>query len=164
MDPDAAILENRRRMRNGTGATAEREDASATAAPPARLERPVLLYSGECRFCRWAARVVVALDASERLALLPLADAEAGRLLESIPEESRLASWWLIRREGTPVAGKRGAGVVLLTEIPRTRPVGRALGALGLSFLVDTIDAFVAQRRARLSRFVPDGAAPRRYP
>jgi len=53
----------------------------ADDSPVPRLLRPVLLYSGTWRFCRWAARVVARLDRGEGLALLPLADDEAGRLL-----------------------------------------------------------------------------------
>jgi len=34
--------------------------------------RPVLLYDGGWRLCRFAARAVVALDRNRRLALLPL--------------------------------------------------------------------------------------------
>ena len=137
---------------------------AATATTASQVARPVLLYSGTCRFCRWAARVVAALDRSEQLALLPLADEEAGRLLDAVPQNRRLESWWIVRHDGTPVAGKRGAGIVLLTEIRRTRLLGRVLDAIALSPLIDAIDTLVARHRARLSPLVPDGPAPRRYP
>lgn len=140
------------------------ERLSITATAVTDVARPVLLYSGDCRFCRWAARTVGALDRGQQLALLPLADEEAVRLLDAVPENRRTESWWVVRRDGTPIAGKRGAGVVLLTEIHPTRLLGRVLGAVGLSLVIDALDELVARHRGRLSRFVPDGPAPRRYP
>jgi hypothetical protein len=96
--------------------------------------------------------------------LLPLADEEAGRLLASVPEERRTECWWLILRDGTPIAGDGGGGVVLFAEIRLTRPVGRVLRALRVTPLVDALDRVVARYRKRLGRFVPEGPAPRRYP
>jgi predicted DCC family thiol-disulfide oxidoreductase YuxK len=136
----------------------------STVAAVTYVARPVLLYSGGCRFCRWAARVVATLDRGERLALLPLANEEAGRLLAAVPEDRRTESWWIVGRDGTPLAGKSGAATVLLTEIRLTRLLGRVLGAIGLSPLIDALDRLFARHRGRLSRFVPDGPAPQRYP
>jgi len=98
------------------------------------------------------------------LALLPLDDEEASRLLAGVPEDARFKSWWLVLRDGTPIAGDAGGGVVLLTEVRLTRPVGRALRALHASPLIDALGKFVARHRLRLGHFVPDGEAPRRYP
>ena len=67
-------------------------------------------------------------------------------------------------RDGTPVPGDGGAGVLLLTELPLTHPLGRFLRALHASLLVDAFDKLVARHRSGLGRFVPDGPAPRRYP
>jgi predicted DCC family thiol-disulfide oxidoreductase YuxK len=57
--------------------------------PRQSIPRPVLLYEAGCRFCRWAARVVAALDRAGELAFLPLEADEAGLLLASIPEDSQ---------------------------------------------------------------------------
>jgi hypothetical protein len=76
------------------------------------------------------------LDRREQLALLPLADAEADRLL----------------------------AVAFFSEISLTRPLGRLLHVLRLSPVLDTLDRFVSNYRTRLGRFVPEGPAPRRYP
>lgn len=132
--------------------------------PTNHLARPVLLYSDTCRFCRWAARRIAALDRGHQLALLPLTDDEAGRLLAPVPEAARGESWWIVRRDGSHVAGKCGAATVLLAEIHQTRWLGHAAGAAGLSRFIDALDRFFARHRGRLSRLVPDGPAPRRYP
>jgi len=137
---------------------------AASAATTSQVARPVLLYSGTCRFCRWAARVIAAFDWSKQLAMLPLGDEKACRLLATVPENRRSESWWIVSRDGMPIAGKSGAGIVLLNEVALTRWLGLVLGALGLSSLIDALDAFLARHRGRLSRFVPDGPAPQRYP
>ena len=81
-----------------------------------------------------------------------------------MPEDKRGECWWFIGRDGTPVRGDAGAGVMVLAEIRLTRPLGRALRGLRLSPLVDAIDRLAARYRKRLGRFVPDGPALRRYP
>lgn len=82
-------------------------------------------------------------------------------MLTSIPADERGECWWLVLRDGTPVPGDRGGGVLLLAELG---PLGRLLGALGASPLVDALDRLIARHRGRLGRLVPDGPAPRRYP
>ncbi len=104
------------------------------------------------------------LDRDQQLALLPLADEEAGRLLASVPEERRKECWWLVRRDGTLVAGDAGGAVAALLEIRLTRPLGRALRALRLGGLLDAVDKVVARQRKHMGWLVPDGPALRRYP
>ena len=81
-----------------------------------------------------------------------------------MPEEARDECWWLVLRDGTPIAGDDGGGVALFAEVRLTRPLGRALSAVRASALIDILDKVVARNRSRLGRFVPDGPAPRRYP
>ena len=85
-------------------------------------------------------------------------------MLASVPEERRRECWWLVRRDGTPVAGDEGGGVMLFTEVQLTRPLGRVLRTLRLSPLIDVLDRVLSQYRKRIGRFVPEGPAPRRYP
>jgi hypothetical protein len=75
------------------------------------------------------------------LAILSLQDEEATPLLSAIPENERLASWRLVRRDGSIVG------------------YGWARGRVP-----DAVYRFVARHRKRLGRLVPDGPAPRRYP
>jgi hypothetical protein len=81
-----------------------------------------------------------------------------------VPEKERRECWWLVLRDGTPVPGDGGGGVVLLTELRLTRTLGRVLAGTRASPLVDALDKLLARHRRRLGRFVPDGPAPRRYP
>ena len=98
------------------------------------------------------------------MALLPLEDDEADRLLADVPTDVRGQRWWLVLRDGTPVAGDGGGGVALLTEMQLTRPLGRVLGALHADPLVDAVDKLAASNRDRLAHVVPEGPAPRTYP
>jgi hypothetical protein len=98
------------------------------------------------------------------MALLPLADEEAICILESVPEDRRNECWWVVLREGTLVAGDHGGGVALMLELRLTHPIGRMFSALRLSPVIDVLDKILAHQRGRLSRLVPDGPAPRRYP
>jgi hypothetical protein len=81
-----------------------------------------------------------------------------------VPEEKRKECWWLVLRDGTPVAGDRGGGVAALLEMELTRPLGRMTRALRLGGLLDAIDQVFAHLRKDIGRLVPDGPAPRRYP
>jgi hypothetical protein len=104
------------------------------------------------------------MDRREQLGLLPLADEVAIRLLAQIPEEKRTECWWLIMCDGTPVAGNKGGGVLLLLELQSTRPLGRILRAARFSPIIDVMDTWLSEARKRLSPLVPEGPAPRRYP
>lgn len=115
-------------------------------------------------FCRWAARVVATLDRGEELALLPLADEQAGQLLASVPGPKRSECWWLVLRDGTPIRGDHGAGIILLAELQATRRLGNVLGRLRMSPIIDVLDKLLARCRKRLGRFVPEGPVPLRYP
>jgi hypothetical protein len=107
---------------------------------------------------------VARFDRYEELALLPLADEEAARLLAGVPERARDECWWIVLRDRTPIAGDAGGGVALFAEVRLTRPLGRLLRTLHASALLDALDKVVARHRARLGGLVPEGAAPRRYP
>ena len=98
------------------------------------------------------------------MAFVRLTDEDTEQLLASVPEEKHGECWWLILRDGTPVAGDGGGGVLLLSELQLTRPLGRALGTLRLSPLVDAGDKLLAKFRKHLGWFVPDGPAPRQFP
>jgi predicted DCC family thiol-disulfide oxidoreductase YuxK len=116
--------------------------------------RPVLLYDGACRFCRFVARAAVRLDRGERIAFLPLQDSEATSLLPGLDEAERMASIHLVEPDGRRFS--RGAALSrLITHLRLPHFFARLLGRA-----YDPI----ARRRNRLGRAVPDGRAPRRYP
>lgn len=127
------------------------------------LVRPLLLYNGGCRFCRWLARVVVRLDGAGALSCLSIWDDEAKPIVDAIAEDDRLAGWHLVLTDGTRLSGGPGA-VRLLEELRWTRWLGTSCRVLGLTRSLGSVDAFIAERKGRLGRRVPDGEAPRRFP
>ena len=124
--------------------------------------RPVLLYDADCRVCRFVARTALRLDRRNELAVLPLQDDEARSFLQQLPTAERLASWRLVRRDGSLAA--YGAGLSeLLGSMWLTRALGRAVSVVP-DRVLDTLYEQAARRRGRLGRLVPRGPAPRRYP
>lgn len=129
---------------------------------PARLRRPVLLYDGECRLCRFAARCIVRLDRRQELAILPLQDEAATPLLAAVPAGERFDTWRLASSDGS-LGGSGGGAPVLLEAMGLTRPLGRLLGRIPLATL-ERAYGVIARNRGKLGRLAPDGPAPRRYP
>lgn len=126
------------------------------------LPRPVLLYDGECRLCRFTARSVARLDRRQELAFLPLQDAAASTLLAALAEDERLDTWRMVRPDGS-LAGY-GAGIPDLLQAMRlTRLVGRLLGRVPDGVL-EALYGATARNRGTLGRLVPDGPAPKRFP
>ena len=123
--------------------------------------RPVLLYDGGCRLCRFVARTVARLDRDGELLLLPLDDSEAAALLRDVAPGDRHATWRLVTR-GAAFGYGRGA-VELARALRLTRPAARILQTIPPPVL-DALYELVARHRCRLGRLVPDGPAPRRYP
>jgi predicted DCC family thiol-disulfide oxidoreductase YuxK len=129
-----------------------------------KLDRPVLLYDGDCRFCRFVARAIEALDRRRRFGYLPFTDELALDLLAPVPADEREHSIHLVFPDGDIAsAGDAMAELSrvlplggLLTDAARDhRPVRHAfLWGYGL----------VADRRGQLSSLVPDVRGPLRRP
>jgi len=124
------------------------------------LSRPVLLYDGACRLCRFAVRAVDAVDRRRRVALLPLEDGCAGPLVMPLPAEDRFASWHLVEPDGRITS--RGATAARLLDA--LGHVHAARSAARLAAPVERLYDLVATHRGALGRLVPDGRAPRRFP
>jgi predicted DCC family thiol-disulfide oxidoreductase YuxK len=123
--------------------------------------RPVLLYDGGCRLCRFSVRAIARLDRDGELDLLPLEDPAASAFVRHLPEDERDATWRLAT-DSALVGYGRGA-VELARALRLTRPAARILGAIPPAAL-DALYALVSRHRSGLGRLVPNGPAPRRYP
>lgn len=122
----------------------------------------VLLYSGECPFCRFSARQLAKLDPA--LTLIPLRHPDSEEWLGDMPFEEAIRHWWVITPEGDRFAGNQGGGVALLKAMPWSHWVGVALEWLHLGRAMNTLDNVVNQCRPFLAQCVPDGPAPIRVP
>jgi len=87
-------------------------------------------------------------------------DEDAAALLAPLPEEDRFSTWHLAEPDGS--LASRGAGAAALLEhLGAGLLAGLARSGEGA---LDRLYEIVARNRDRLGRFVPDGAAPRRFP
>ena len=128
-----------------------------------QVVRPLLLYDGDCRFCRASARFVARLDGAQRLAFLPMRDERAEPYVLLVPDSVRFKSFHVI--ESDDRTSSRGAGVITVLSILRSTSVlGRALRALYATWLMDLLYAGVARSRGFLGRFVRDAPGPVRWP
>lgn len=84
--------------------------------------------------------------------------------MAQVPEHRRRECWWLVLRDRTLVAGDNGGCVMLLAAMRLTRWAGRGLRWLRFSPVIDALDHVLGRYRKHLGRFVPEGAAPLRYP
>jgi predicted DCC family thiol-disulfide oxidoreductase YuxK len=60
-----------------------------------------ILYDRDCGLCRSSLALVLAWDRNHRLRPVALQDPEADRLLAALSPEERMASWHLVRPDGT---------------------------------------------------------------
>ncbi len=126
--------------------------ASSPHAP--RGGRWLVLYDGECGFCKWLLAGLLRWDRARRLRPVPLQSGSAAALLADLGEEQRFASWHLVAPDGARLSG--GAA---LPALLRLLPGGRAPAAVLARFpgLTDRGYRWVAAHRVVLSRPVPAG-------
>jgi predicted DCC family thiol-disulfide oxidoreductase YuxK len=110
-----------------------------------------IVYDRECGFCRWSLRKVLAWDRRDRLTALALQDADAERLLASIPERERGESWHLIASDGRVYSAGDAVAPLL-----RLLPGGRPPAAIAAAFPRSTNRAYslIARNRSTLGRLV----------
>ena len=112
---------------------------------------PLLVYDGECAFCRRA--VTVALSRMKvACRAVPWQQADLGAL-GLTPEEAAEAVWW-VQPGGRKVKGHEAVAAALRHGRPAVRPVGRLLGAPSLASLAAAGYDLVARNRHRF----PGGA------
>ena len=117
----------------------------------------LLLYDGKCRFCRWSAAKVLALDRRRNLRPVDLHSAEADALFEGVNEEERFGSWHLVTRGERASAGAAFSPLFEALQWGRvpSKLLDRAPGLTERSY------ALVASRRSSLGSLVSEGADQR---
>ena len=85
------------------------------------MDGPVVLYDGDCGFCRWAIERLRAWDRNSILTFRPLQGSEADQLLGGMDLETRLSSWHLVEPDGR--VWSAGAAVPrVLGSLPAGKP------------------------------------------
>jgi predicted DCC family thiol-disulfide oxidoreductase YuxK len=116
----------------------------------------VLLYDGDCGFCRWALAKILRLDRRKQLRPVRLQDPEAQRLLVGLDPARRFESWHLVVGDRVYSAG---AAVPPLLDL---LPHGAAFAALSrrLPRITEWTYSAVARNRSRLGRRLSAEADP----
>ena len=86
----------------------------------------MILYDADCGFCRWSLAKLLAWDRRGLLRPVALQEPEAALLLEDLDEQQRMASWHLVRDDGSRVSGGT-ALPALLALLPGGRPLAAVL-------------------------------------
>ena len=111
----------------------------------------VLLYDADCGFCRWSLDKILARDKAGRVRPVPLQSAEADALLKGMDHERKMASWHLVKPDGTVYSA--GAAVAPLL---RLLPGGRSLAAAAAAMPPVTGIAYrlISRNRTRLGKLI----------
>jgi predicted DCC family thiol-disulfide oxidoreductase YuxK len=113
--------------------------------------RDVVLYDGECGFCKWSLDKILAWDRARRLRPVPIQSEEGARLLAAIEPAVRLDSWHLVTSDGELYSAGAAAA-----PLARLLPGGRPLAAILAAFPRTTERGyrFVAEHRDRWARLL----------
>ena len=111
-------------------------------------DRPVVLYDGDCAFCRVCARLLRRLDRGGRLDLLDFSRPEADPLLAALPAAERRSALHLANTDG----GVHSAGPALRQALATALgpSAGRLLASAAVASIVDAGYRLVAARRHHL--------------
>ncbi|HEY1451099.1 MAG TPA: DCC1-like thiol-disulfide oxidoreductase family protein [Solirubrobacteraceae bacterium] len=118
----------------------------------------IVLYDGDCGFCRVTLAALLKWDRAVRLAPVAIQSVRGEQLLAELEPEDRLASWHLIDSHGALRSG--GAAVSVVFD---TLPGGKPIALLAERFHGTTARAYdwIAVHRALLGR--PLGARARAW-
>jgi predicted DCC family thiol-disulfide oxidoreductase YuxK len=115
-------------------------------------DRWVVLYDGECDFCKWVLAGLLRWDRECHLHPLVLQSAAADELLADLTEQERAASWHLVSPDGE----RTTAGRALAPALRLLR--GGSIPAAAIARLPAPSERayrWVADHRSSLSRFLP---------
>lgn len=117
------------------------------------MRASAVLYDNDCDICKTITETLLTWDAGRgRIRPVPIQSEEGERLLRDVPAEKRLASFHLVRPDGTVVSGGP-ALAKLFRELP-----GGIVVAKALELSPDATSGsyeWIAANRIRLSRFIP---------
>ena len=89
-------------------------------ARPKVLDRPIVFYDDQCRFCRWQAQQLRDGDTGGHLSILPFCDPRFRELTPALTEEQRMASMHVVGVDGR-VHSAGDAVIELFAASPKTR-------------------------------------------
>ncbi len=116
-----------------------------------RRERPVLVYDGDCAFCKKCARLLEKIEPCAEIIAWQCADlAELG-----ITEEQATDAVQLVQVEGKIRSGHEAIGTILSTAGGTWKILGRTILLPGISPIAAKVYRLVADNRSRLPGGTP---------
>jgi predicted DCC family thiol-disulfide oxidoreductase YuxK len=119
---------------------------------PAQPQKWLVLYDGDCGFCKWLLAGLLRFDRAERLQPVALQRPQAEALLADLEPDKRMASMHVIAPEGTRTSAGE-ALPALLGLLSGGRVPAAVLGRFPR--LTGAGYRWVATHRIGISRFVP---------
>lgn len=109
----------------------------------------LLIYDGDCGFCRWGMHVVRRLDRAGVFGFCPYGHPVAESILSELPPDKRYTSHHAFR-DGILHSATAAARITL---------EGLSLGRVAVALRLHRLYPFVARNRAFLGRLVPHRSA-----
>src|SRR4051794_215605 len=110
----------------------------------------IVLYDGECGFCRWAVAWALERDRDGVLSVAPIQSPTGAQLLADLDPAERLRAVHVVHDDGRRESGGAAARAVLEAT---ARPLARLAGMSPRA--TELVYRLVAGNRSRVSRLVP---------
>lgn len=120
------------------------------------MDRPVLLYDGDCAFCTWCAGLLERLGPETEIVAWQLTDLAALGVTE---QQATEAVQW-VDVNGTVRSGHEAIAATLATAGRSWSLIGRALLLPGVSWIAARTYRLIADNRGRLPGSTPACARP----
>jgi predicted DCC family thiol-disulfide oxidoreductase YuxK len=114
-----------------------------------RRDEWVLVYDGECAFCRRCIALLARWDSRRHIRAVPFQDAAALAVLPPIPHRALEQAMHLVS-PGDGIRAGAEAAPAILRLLPGGRPLATLFGIPGVPVLAARIYAAVARNRHRL--------------
>ncbi len=139
-------------MTDSSGASASADSGAEAAASVAAKERHLVLWDGECGFCRRCANWIRERDREGLFETLPYQELPAPPMTPEL-EAACAKAVHVLTRDGARLRG--GRAVLFVTEQLGWRWTSRLLRLPPLVWLVELVYQLVARSRRWVSRMLP---------
>ena len=136
----------------------DKSDRVRLLSPDERPGASIVIYDGQCRFCRRQVERLASWDRPQMLSFLSLHDPEVSRRFPDISHEQLMKHLYLIDPRGRRYVGAE-AFVWLSRHLPRLWPLAPVLNIPGTTPIWQWCYQQVAKRRYKLGRVECEGGS-----
>ncbi len=121
------------------------------------MSRAVLIYDGDCGFCRGGKDWIERNAVEGAFEFLPCQSDERRSRFPLVPEEACMGAMQLVLPDGKVLAGDKAIPEIL-SRLKRWRWLSVLFKIPGVSLLAPHVYGWVAKNRYRISCFLPEGS------